>query len=125
MQDSSDLTIDKHGFSVDVKFYHLIIGGHCGEKPVSVTFAVHETANNIFVAMALCSPKDQFSKKRGRLISYGRLMKSLSGTHLHKYTCMFIKMEGFDLASAFRNILRYNVSTSWIIHYDVGTLSTR
>ena len=43
-----------------------------------VTTAQVEIPNGTFNAIAVCSPLDNFSKKRGRVIALGRLKKKLA-----------------------------------------------
>jgi len=78
----------------EVKYYHYRIAVDpdldlCG-KNISphggITMAVRHKVNDnmCFVAFAKCTPKDNFSKKRGRLIAGGRVLKGVIDVMRHK-----------------------------------------
>lgn len=77
MPNSAEAEIDTE----TVYYQHFRLGrGHC-------TFAAQYTENSfpaVRVAVAFCSPKDQFSRKRGRAIATGRLNKLM---HRITYVC--------------------------------------
>ena len=53
-----------------IYYEHIPLGG--GRATVAIRLVDESTVN---VGLALCSPKDQFSRRRGRIIAGGRLNK--------------------------------------------------
>lgn len=50
-----------------------------GEGHLTVALAYNQDKNNLDYAVSLCSPTDQFSRPKGRMIAEGRLQAYRSG----------------------------------------------
>ena len=55
----------------DTQFMHFDLG--TGRVTTAIKVEEHGSYTVAFIAAAFCSPKDQFNRKKGRLISEGRL----------------------------------------------------
>ena len=70
--------IEHKGKEYRVGYYHKIIEDNKKVRATTTAFIKDDDDNVIVKGIANCSIKDQFSKKMGRRIAKGRMIKALS-----------------------------------------------